>query len=113
MIKEKEKKLGPIIKSGIFLGSSKGAKSTQYIQRGPKYGGFCAGGVEWTLGRAKYPVLNKGPTQSTFWLSIAPTDPLVTRFLGRVSASLHFLLFAIRERTIVAQSTPSAYVTVR
>lgn len=55
MIKEKEKKLGPIIKSGIFLGSSKGAKSTQYIQRGPKYGGFCAGGSRVDPGESEVP----------------------------------------------------------
>lgn len=29
---EKERKLGPMIRYGMFLGCSKGAKSTRYIQ---------------------------------------------------------------------------------
>jgi hypothetical protein len=32
-----------MIRYGMFGGFSKGAKSTQYIQRGPKYGRLCWG----------------------------------------------------------------------
>lgn len=47
---EKERKLGPMIRYGMFLGCSKGPK----VPSTSKYGVLCRGN-QWTLGESEVP----------------------------------------------------------